>query len=226
MRSALPEVSGVFVLDAARMTRRFSHSPREERVSAAVWYRLATRVWVPFGFVLWIAACAEPVGPNGSGVPDRSGDLLASGGVIVRMTGTGEIGDGHPQGDSIWLQAFDLDAGAQLGAPFGHIDYTDYSVIKPDGNPARLRAGPDEPGTSILGFVQISAACVEISGIGRVVNTDELVEFVVRACDNGTPGVGLDFFSLDVHERLVTHGSFYGRGDMLSVGELTGSTAM
>ena len=166
---------------------------------------------------LLTAACTAPSAPD-----DAARVQAVSVASMTRMTGSGQIGSGLPAGDSLDLQVFDLDAGLQGLLPYGRLDYTDYSTFKPDGNPARLRAGPDEPGTAITGFVQTSSACVEISGRGRVINTDEIVTFVVDTCDNGTPGVGRDVFGIRVPERFLTHGTPYQRGpDMLSDGELT-----
>lgn len=178
---------------------------------------------VAVAIVLLAGACSPPSAPEDAVRVDA---VSLAGVTMIRMTGSGQIGDGLPGNDSINLQVFDLDAGMNGALPYGRLDYTDYSVIKPDGNPARLRAGPDEPGTAITGFVQTSSVCVEISGRGRVVNTDEIVSFLVETCDNGSPGVGRDVFGIRVPERFLTHGTPYQRGpDMLSDGELTATYA-
>lgn len=180
---------------------------------------LAVAAWIVMG-------CQEPVASDAFSSDRPAGDLTSTTSIIVRMTGVGEIGDGHPAGDSIWLQAFDLDAGTDLGVAYGRLDYVDYSVFKPDGKPARLYVGSDDPETAILGFIQTSERCVDVSGTGRIINTGELVRFLVEACDNGEPGVGRDVFGIYVPERFVTHGSPYQRGpDQLSDGELTRTLA-
>lgn len=138
--------------------------------------------------------------------------------TITQMEGTGAIGTGEPTATGTARQEFVLDVGLESGVVAGSLDYVDYSVIKEDGEPARLRAGPDEAGTAIATFVQISDTCVEFSGEGRVVNNGDLVNFWVRACDNGEPGVDIDVFEIRVPDRAYRRGP-----DVLSDGDLVRS---
>lgn len=171
---------------------------------------------------LALGACDEMTSPEKRSGPGTPSFSEVSTTVITGIHGAGELGDGSPAGDSINLQEFEFDVTEDVS---GSLDYTDNAVIKSDGNPANLRAGPDVEGTAITGFVQLSSTCVEFAGVGKVTNTGELLEFRVEVCDNGKPGTGLDVFGIWVEQRFATHGSPYQRGpDMLSGGEITRET--
>lgn len=177
-------------------------------------------IWVPERFITHGTAYQRGIDMLSDGELTAT-KLNASTVTITRMEGEGAIGDGEAAGDSIWLQEFALDVGVENGVVGGTLDFTDYSVFKEDGRPARLRAGPAVEGTAVTSFTQISDTCVEFSGVGRVVNNGELVDFWVRACDNGDPGVDMDLFELRVP------GHVYQRGpDLLSDGDLVRSIVL
>lgn len=163
---------------------------------------------------LAVAGCGEaiePLAPPASEAPPVLRALVPI--PIAGIEGDGALGDGLPDGNGgIRRQEFRFAAGPDLS---GFVDMTDYSVRRADGTPAEMHVGPDVPGTAILAFVHRSAACVEFAGIGRL-DTDETKEFRIEACDNGTPGVGLDVFGVSIPTRPYFKGP-----DMLSEGEIT-----
>lgn len=175
------------------------------------------------GVGLALLAGCEGLPTDGGATP---GEPAAKGAVstTVAMTGLrgdGAIGTGEPTADGKKLQEFVFDVGADLT---GRLDYVDHAVIKADGNPARLVAGPDVPGTAVSEFAQTSTACATFAGVGKVVNTGELVDFRVEACDYGSPGVPVDEFGIRVEWRTVSHGSPYERYDKLSEGDVVRET--
>lgn len=156
-------------------------------------------------------------------------DLLSSGDIIAtllglgeveitRISGSGTLGDGEPVGDGIALQEFTVDVGLESGTPGGSMEYTDHASVL-NGAPAQFRAALDEEGTAVTGFTQVSSTCVDFSGVGRLVNTDELLQFRARACDNGSPGTDTDVFGIWVREKEYQRGP-----DLLSDGELVSET--
>lgn len=157
-------------------------------------------------------------------------DLLSSGDIartllgvgdsgITQLSGTGTLGLGEPAGEGIGLQEFTMDVGVNNGLAGGTLDYTDHAVIK-NGESAHFRAGPDEAGTAVAKFVQVSDTCVDFSGIGRLVNTEELLRFRAHACDNGSPGVDVDVFGIWIPEKDYQRGP-----DLLSDGDLVATRA-
>lgn len=135
---------------------------------------------------------------------------------ITRMDGTGTLGLGEPTDEGTWLQEFAVDVGVHNGVAGGSFDFTDHSV-EVNGAPPRFRAALDEEGTAITNFVQVSSTCVDVSGVGKLVNTGELLRFRSRACDNGSPGVDLDVFGLWVPDHEYQRGpDFLSDGDLLS----------
>lgn len=137
---------------------------------------------------------------------------------ITQMTGTGTLGLGEPTGEGIWLQEFSVDVGVHNGIAGGSIDYTDHSILV-NGVPPHFRAALDEEGTAVTNFVQVSDTCVDFSGVGKLVNTGELLRFRARACDNGSPGIDLDVFGLWVPDHDYQRGP-----DLLSDGDLVSGT--
>lgn len=167
---------------------------------------------------LTLAGCDGPLAPERAG--ERAAPLFdATTPAITRMRGAGTLGYGEPRPDGgVSRQYFDFNAGIDNGVVDGVLVYVDSAVIKEDGRPAELRVGSLYPGTAVLTFVQTSATCVEFEGTGYLINTGELLGFKVQACDNGEPGLDLDYFGLAVPQRLLTHGQAYHRADLLSSG--------
>jgi hypothetical protein len=109
-------------------------------------------------------------------------------------------------------QEFDFDA---TGSPGGRLFLRDFRAVRADGSIGSLTVDPAiHEGTEINAFVQTSAACVAFGGIGRL-DTGDLVDFSVDACDNGSPGADVDFF------RISVPGIGYNESDMLTEGEIT-----
>ena len=175
---------------------------------------------------LGAAGCNNPTTSLGGERPLRPsfGTFPA---VIVEMRGAGTLGDGAPTtAGGVNRQLFAFDAGISSDIVFGTLDYTDSGFTKPDGKPPHFVVGPAYPGTVVATFVQMSNTCVEFDGQGEVLNTGEILAFRIQACDNGSPGVGLDVFAIYVPERLLTDGQAYQRGpDMITSGEITATTA-
>jgi hypothetical protein len=119
-----------------------------------------------------------------------------------RIAGVGGIGGGS--------QTFDFEA---TDAPGGRLRFTDASAG------ATLTADrASDPATGITSFTRTSTACVTFGGTGRV-NTGELVSFSTEACDNGSPGVGRDVFTMSVPSQA------YRVSGTLTDGEITGGGA-
>ena len=144
--------------------------------------------------------------------------------VMNGMRGNGGIGSGTPTFYGKDRQVFDLNVGISGGLAYGTLDYVDSGFVKSDGNYPHFVVGPQWPGTAITSFVQVSDACAEFQGIGYLINTGEQLAFNVDACDNGTPGAGIDTFGIEVPQRLITNGNVYRAGPLpLVYGELTAS---
>lgn len=173
----------------------------------------------------WPLAALVPFGALGCGTAPTAVEApsFVVAVVITGMRGSGAIGLGEPTAaGGVNRQVFDADVGTRSGMAYGTLDYTDYGFTKADGNPPHLVVGPTWAGTAIVTFVQTSGTCVEFEGVGRLLNTGELLGFRAQTCDNGQPGVGLDVFAIAVPQRLITDATLYQRGpDMLSSGELT-----
>jgi hypothetical protein len=147
-------------------------------------------------------------------------------GVITAMRGRGAIGSGQPTYYGVDHQWFALDVGSSGGVVYGTLDYIDSGFVKGDGNYPHFVVGPDWPGTAVATFVQTSSTCVEFDGVGRLINTGELLAFRAAACDTDEPGVGLDVFGIEAPQRLVTNGDIYRAGPLaLWHGEVTASSA-
>jgi hypothetical protein len=133
----------------------------------------------------------------------------------VRITGFGTIGAGTstPGSDR---QEFDFDVASDLT---GRLFYRDWSVV------ATIIVDPStDPETGIRRFRDGSTACAdftrgaEFDATGRLDNGD-LIGIIVVACDNGTPGTGVDFFRLDAPFISTP----YSRSGLLTSGEIVKS---
>ena len=175
------------------------------------------RCLLPVLLIAGLAQCREPASPDAA--VQRA--LLLAGGMS-RMSGSGAIGSRDKTFYGVDVQSFVLDAGESMGVPYGQFDYIDSGFVKEDGNYPHFVVGPEWPGTGVFAFAQTSAMCADIAGVGHLINTGELLAFQLRTCDNGTPGVGLDEFGIQVPQRLITHGGVYFAGPaVLFRGELT-----
>lgn len=162
-----------------------------------------------------LAATLLVVGCGDALAPERQGPAVPAfshgGTTHPTVTGLGAIGDGLavPFMDR---QEFDFDV---TGAPGGRLFMRDFRAVRADGSIGSLTADPAiDPATGINAFVQTSAACVTFGGIGRL-DTGDLLDFSVDACDNGSPGAGVDFFGISVP------GIGYNESDVITDGEIT-----
>lgn len=161
----------------------------------------------------------EPLGAEGDGPFDATGaEATATGGT--RITGRGAIGSSLaiPLSDR---QEFDFDATDT--PPGGRLFYRDWGFLRQDLtllSGATLTADPAvDPATGISSFTQTSAACVTFGG-RAVTDRGAYLYFSVDACDNGSPGVGVDTFAIHVYEVDFE----YSRSGTLTEGEITLST--
>ena len=129
----------------------------------------------------------------------------------ARVTGLGAIGPGTatPGSDK---RTFDFEA---TDLPGGRLRYADYSIVR---NGMAVTVTVDrtaDPATVINSYSQTSATCVSFGGTARLDN-GELHAFTLQACDNGSPGIGSDQFTI----HLPNAGN-YQRSGPLTEGEIT-----
>jgi hypothetical protein len=126
-----------------------------------------------------IAATWSTLNGGALGVEIKAAAAVVSG---PRIAGVGAIvaTPGSPG------QTFDFEA---TDAPGGRLLFTDFSIVRePGGSAATLTVAATLAGTGITSFTRRSAACVTVGGTG-LVDTGELVNFSIDACDNSSPGV-------------------------------------
>jgi hypothetical protein len=174
--------------------------------------------------VLGAAGCGNA--PTSSDALGQPGPSFATAAVVINgMQGRGAIGSGQPTYYGVDHQWFVLNVGISGGVVYGQLDYIDSGFVKQDGNYPHFVVGPDWPGTAVASFVQTSNTCVEFDGVGRLINTGELLAFRATTCDNAQPGVELDVFGIEAPQRLVTNGDIYRAGPLtLWNGEVTASS--
>ena len=179
------------------------------------WTRNALVALEGFGFLPGLlAATLLAVGCRDSLSPERhglDGPAFSHGSTHTAVTGLGAIGSGLaiPYMDR---QEFDFNA---TDTPDGRLFFRDFRAVRADGSVASLTANQAvDAATGISYFSQTSAACATFGGIGRV-DTGELVDFSVDACDNGSPGTGVDIFGISVPVRA------YSLSRTLTEGEIT-----
>jgi hypothetical protein len=137
----------------------------------------------------------------------------------TRVTGRGAMGSGAatPGSDR---QEFDFEA---TSAPSGHATVTDYSVVRASGTVGHMIADQAaDPATGVTSFTRTSSACVRFGGMGRL-DTGELMEFFIDACDNASPGAGFDTFTVTLPDRGGPGVPFI-RSGTLSEGDIVIST--
>jgi len=160
---------------------------------------------------VFTGGCRDAVAPEQPGL-DVS---VSAASTPTAVRGLGAIGDGLavPFMDR---QEFDFDVSA---APGSRLFVRDYRVVRMNGSVASLTADAAvDPATGISTVEQTSARCVTFGGTGRL-DTGDLFEFSVEACDNGTPGADVDFV------RISVPAISYNAADPLSEGEITLSDA-
>lgn len=110
--------------------------------------------------------------------------------------------------------------------PAGRLFIRDYSVVRTSAELlASLRVDPADPATGISQVEQTSATCVVFGGIGRV-DTGDLFAFSVTACDNGSPGARVDFFSITVPDINYTKQASLTDGEITISGQTKGDIAV
>jgi hypothetical protein len=130
----------------------------------------------------------------------------------VRITGLGAIGTSSSATPRSDRQEFDFEA---TDTPGGRLFYRDWSFIRenPDGSvtvPTVTVDPTTDPETGITSFVQTTAACVVFGGRVRISDTREIFDFTIEACDNGSPGAGLDTFRIDLPDApYVASGTLF-----------------
>ena len=153
--------------------------------------------------------------PNDPGPP-----TLSHGATSLGLDGTAAIGagtatPGSNRQDLVVDVAWDLT---------GHMAFTDWSVVRPNGTAATVTVDATDRGTWLAAIRASSAACAdpargaEVDGMGRL-DTGELLYFTLVACDNTTGGTGADVFRLSIPSA-----GGYERGGVLTSGNLTKST--
>ena len=153
------------------------------------------------------ASCRDVVSPVRD-VPGGRG--FAQSPTGAHLTGLGAMGPGTatPGSDR---QSFDFDVS---DAPGGRLTYSDFSIVRP-GGVATVTVDPvADPATAITSFTRTSTACATFAGTGRG-DDGQLKRFAVAACDNGSPGAGVDSF------RIWLPSSAYGKSGRLTDGEIT-----
>jgi hypothetical protein len=131
--------------------------------------------------------------------------------AATRVTGRGAIGDGLalPKMDRL---EFDFEA---TSAPGGRAVVTDYSIMRSDFSAGRITVDPaTDPATGITSFSRTSATCVTFGGVGRLNDNDRLYQFFVDVCDNASPGVGADTFTIRLPSRPYSKGGTLSEGDI------------
>src|SRR5437773_8037045 len=112
------------------------------------------------------------------------------------MTGGGKLGTDRD------FATFGWNAGSRgSGGLHGHLQYTDHA------------GSLSVHSQSIDSFDLISSTCVTFSGSASVNNVDGYSFTVNKACDNGEPGVGVDFLDISVSGPGVSysrHGTLTG----------------
>jgi len=158
-----------------------------------------------------VSSCVVPTDFDGVTRPLGTAYDIGAYETGMRVTSLGAIGSGSaaPRSDR---QDFDIDV---TNAPGGRLVVRDFTFVRSDGSVAALMADrAEDPATGVSSFTKTSAACAQLSGTGRL-DTGQLVDFTLDACDNGTPGSGVDFLSLSVP------GFAYSKSGTLSEGEIT-----
>src|SRR6267143_1892558 len=104
------------------------------------------------------------------------------------MTGGGKLGTDRD------IATFGFNAGSRDGGePHGQLEYNDHAK------------GLKVHSLSIGSFRLIGTTCGTFSGSARVNNVDGYTFTVNQACDNGEPGVGLDFLDISVKGPGLTY---------------------
>lgn len=154
-----------------------------------------------------------------------SGDIAKQAGSLpspsaTRISGLGAIGPGTPTLGSN-RQEFDFD----VTASGGRLSYSDYTVVRNGQAGNMFVDAARDAATGFTSFHQTSSTCVRLGGRGRI-DTGELWQFYIDACDNGASGSGFDSFSITLPDRRGT-GVPYRQSGALTAGDVAvnGGTA-
>jgi hypothetical protein len=103
----------------------------------------------------------------------------------LHISGSGTVGQ----------VTLDLDA---TNAPAGTLRLVDRSIVRGDGTYGSATIAPSsDAATGVTSLTRTSVSCVTLAGHARI-DTGELVDITVDACDNGSPGAGADTFVVNV----------------------------
>jgi hypothetical protein len=131
--------------------------------------------------------------------------------ALTRATGRGAVGDGLALPKMNRLE-FDFEATSALN---GRVVATDYSIMRDDFSAGRLTAdATTDPETGITSFSRTSATCVTFGGVGRINDNNRLYQFFIDVCDNASPGVGADTFTIRLPSRPYSKGGTLDEGDI------------
>jgi len=140
------------------------------------------------GLVAALAAAVSALGCQEPSALSPRGDLLPLP-ATTRVTGLGAF---LPPGERL---EFDFNV---TDAPGGRMVVTWYAAYPSTCCVEHLTVDAADAATQILSFDRTSAACVQVRGIGRLDVTQELKVFSFDACDNASPGVGSDTYTIRV----------------------------
>lgn len=176
---------------------------------------LRSRVTRLAGFALLTLGCRDSFQPLD---PGAEAPAFSATTVPLETSGKGGIGSSVAL-PGMHRQEFDFHV---TSPPAGRFFIRDYGVLRTSTELlASMTVDPNDPATGISRFEQTSATCVAFEGIGRV-DTGDLFAFSVTACDNGSPGAGLDFFSISVPDINYSKGASLTDGEITITGETKG----
>jgi hypothetical protein len=168
------------------------------------------------------AAALIAAGCQESLQPGADGPAFGITAATLAVTGRGAIGESVAL-PGLNRQEFDF---AITSPPAGRFFIRDYSTVRTSSTLlGSMTVDPADPATRISSFAQISAHCVTFAGIGRV-DTGDLFAFSASACDNGTPGAGVDNFSFSVPDINYTKAGKLNSGDIAISGATKGDIAV
>jgi hypothetical protein len=206
--------SGTITLDSVQFDSLFVNYTGDMRGDYHLRSRAAAIDAGTTSCALGTSTCVPPSDLDGLTRPQGTAYDIGAYEMRLRGTSVGAIGPGSatPGSDR---QTFDFNV---INAPGGRLFVRDLTLVRSNGSVASLTADPAvDAATRISAFTKTSAACVRFSGTGRVDN-GPLVDFSVDACDNGSPGAGVDSFGISVPAFA------YSKSGTLTEGEITIAT--
>ena len=164
-------------------------------------------------------ACHDLTGPDPETI---SSPRFSHAGTGAGFHGSGSVGTGAATPGSS-RQDFEIDLAADLRT--STLRYTDWSIVRPDGNPVTVVVSATDYYAGIVTFRDGSAACTdpsrgaEFAGWARL-DGGGLVPFTVAACDNGAAGSGADFFRITLPNSGYQQQGPVASGDVVKTGAL------